>query len=382
MPIAWANVDFQIGEGGLLRRFEVVAHLTRVGRQILTAVLVTWVPIMVFGLINEHLKGRPEPLLHNAATHVRLLVAAPVFLFIDTMFPRSCRIILEQLAFKNFVPEAAEPTFQRILRSGTRLANSWVPEALLMGLSSSLGVCALLGILPAVGVSRRGERTPAELWYLLTDWPFVQFLLWRALWRWVIWVRILFGISRIQLDLVATHPDRRAGISFLRLPSVGYCAFLLFAVASMLCAEWGERLTFEGSFRGFLPLLALFAGAGGLIAFGPLLAFAPQLFRARRRGIIEVGGRACDEGRRFQRRVPGARAIEDPATAALEASALADVGAVYREAVDRLQIVLVDRRDLIGLLIATLLPILPMMVLRIPMEDWRGLASMLTGGLV
>jgi hypothetical protein len=382
MPIAWANVDFQIGEGGLLRRFEVVAHLTRVGRQILTAVLVTWVPIMVLGLINEHLKGHPEPLLHHAATHVRLLVAAPVFLFIDTMFPRSCRIILEQLAFKNFVPDAAEPTLQRILRSGTRLANSWVPEALLMVLSIGLGISALLGIVPASGVVRGpGERTPAEIWYTLTDWPFVQFLLWRALWRWVIWVRIVFGLSRIQLDLVPTHPDRRGGISFLRLPSVGYCAFLLFAVASMLCAEWGERLTFDRSFRGFLPLLALFAGAGGLIAFGPLLAFAPQLFRARRQGIIDCGGRACDEGRRFQRRVAQARAIDDPA-AAVEVSALCDVGVVYREAVDRLQIVLVDRRDLIALLIATLLPVLPMMVLRIPMEDWRGLASMLTGGLV
>jgi hypothetical protein len=381
VPIAWANVDFQIGEGGLLRRFEIVAHLTRVGRQILTAVAVTWLPIMAFGLINEHLKGQPEPLLHHAATHVRLLVAAPVFLFIDTMFPRTCRVILSQLAFKNFIPETAEPTFDRILRRATGLANSWVPEALLMTISIGLGICAFLGLVPASGIHTRGHRTPAELWYILTDWPFVQFLLWRALWRWVIWVRILFGLSRIQLDLVSTHPDRRGGISFLRLPSVGYCAFLLFAVASMLCAEWGDRLTWDRSLRGFLPLLALFASAGGLIAFGPLLAFAPQLFRVRRQGILDCGARACDEGRRFQRRASNGRSIEDPA-ASIEVSALCDVGVVYREAVDRLQIVLVDRRDVVALLIATLLPVLPMMLFRVPMEDWRGLAAMLTGGLI
>jgi hypothetical protein len=381
MPIAWADVDFQIGEGGLLRRFEVVAHLTRVGRQIVIAVAVTWVPIMVLGLINEKVLGRPEPLLHHAATHVRLLVAAPVFLFIDAMFPRTCRVILAQLVFKNFIPESAEPRFQRILRSATGLANSWVPEALLMFVSIGLGIAALVGVVPASGVHRYGQRTPAELWYILTDWPFVQFLLWRALWRWVIWVRILFGLSSIQLALVATHPDRRGGISFLRLPSVGYCAFLLFAVASMLCAEWGDTLTFDRSLKGFSPLLALFAGAGGMIAFGPLLAFAPQLFRARRQGIIDCGGRACDEGRRFQRRVLERLPIDDPA-ASIEVSALCDVGVVYREAVDRLQIWLVDQRDIIGLLIATLLPVLPMMLLRVPMEDWRGLAAMLTGGLL
>src|SRR5690242_15256568 len=71
------------------------------------------------------------------------------------------------------------------------------------------------------------------------------------------WVRILFGLAWIPLDLVPTHPDRRAGISFLRLPSMGYCALLLFAVASTLCAEWGDRLALGASLSGFTPLLAL-----------------------------------------------------------------------------------------------------------------------------
>jgi hypothetical protein len=376
---SWASTNFGIGEGGLLHRLETAAHLTRLGRQILTAIALTWLPIMAFGLFEEHVAKRPEPLLHHAAVHVRLLVAAPVFLGIDQMFPRACRVILGQLVLKSFIPRDAEPTFERIMRSASRLADSWVPEAVLMLLSIGLGVGVLTGLLPTTGVPVQRSHSPAQLWYALTDWPFVQFLLWRSLWRWLVWVRILFGLSRIRLALVPTHPDRRAGLSFLRLPSLGYCAFLLFAVASILCAEWGEKLTFSASLRGFAPVLALFASVGGLIAFGPLLAFAPQLFLARRRGIIDCGGRACDDGRRFQRRVAGARE-EDAQRDAVEMSALADVGAVYREAVDRLQIVLVDRRDVIALLSATLLPVVPMMFLRVPLEEWRQLASMLTGG--
>jgi len=363
MPIAWTGVDFRIGEGGLLRRFETAAHLTRAGRQIVMAIAITWVPVMVFGLLHEHFAGPQEPLLRHAAMHVRLLVAAPVFLFIDQMFPRTCSVIIAQLVFKSFIPLADEPRFERVLRGAARLANSWVPEGVLLFVSIGLGVCALLGIVPASGVAPRSQWTPAQLWYALTDWPFVQFLLWRSLWRWVIWVRILFGLARIRLALVPTHPDRRAGISFLRLPSVGYCAFLLFAIASMMCAEWGDKLTPTASLSGFKPLLALFAGVGALIAFGPLLVFAPQLFRARRQGILECGARACDEGRRFQRRVAEGRSRKGEAPG-VDVAALADVGAVYREAVDRLQIVLVDRRDLIGLLCATLLPVVPMMLIR------------------
>ena len=381
MPVSWRAADFRIGEGGLLRRFETAAHLTRAGRQILIAILITWVPVVGFGLINEHVRGHHEPLLRDAAMHVRLLVAAPVFLFIDEMFPRGCSVILAQLAFKSFIPAASEERFQRILRSGARLGNSWIPETLLLVVSIGLGAGALFGLVPASGVARRGDWTPAQLWYTLTDWPFVQFLLWRSLWRWVIWVRILFGLARIRLALVPTHPDRRAGISFLRLPSVGYCAFLLFAVASMMCAEWGDRLAFSASLSGFAPLLALFAGVGALIAFGPLFAFSPQLYRARRRGIIECGARACDEGRRFQERVSAARQDDGEHFTAVEVSPLCDVGSVYREAVDRLQIVLVDRRDIFALLIATVLPVVPMMLVRVPLDEWRNLAGMLTGGV-
>lgn len=381
MPVAWTAIDFGIGEGGLLRRIETAAHLTRVGWQILIAIALTWLPVMIFGVLNERLLGHREPLLHHAAMHVRLLVAAPVFLFIDQLFPRGCRMILAQLAFKSFIPEDAEPRFQRILHRASRLASWWLPEALLMFVSIGLGIGALFGVVPASGVAAPGEgRTPAQVWYTLTDWPFVQFLLWRSVWRWVIWMRVLFGIARIRLRLVPTHPDRRAGISFLRLPSVGYCVFLLFAASSIMCAEWGDKLTASTStIGGFAPLLALFAGVGGLIAFGPLLVFSPQLFYARRQGIINCGGRACDEGRRFERRGATGRAGEDDEPA-VDVAALSDVGSVYREAVDRLQIVLVDRRDLIGLLIATLLPVVPMMLMRVPPQDWRELSSLLTGG--
>jgi hypothetical protein len=303
-----------------------------------------------------------------------------VFLFIDQLFPQVCSVILEQLVSKSFVPASAEAEFERLLRSGARLANSWIPETVLGLISIGLGVGVLLRVVPASGIAPDGQWTAAQLWYALTDWPFVQFLLWRSLWRWIIWVRILFGLARIRLALVPTHPDRCAGISFLRLPSVGYCALLLFAAASMLCGEWGNKLMLSPTLTGFKPLLALFVGVGVLIAFGPLIVFTPQLLRARREGLLDCGGRACDEGRRFRRRIAEGRAMRKGESSGSDLAALSDVTTVYREAVDRIQLVLVDRRDLIGLLIATILPVLPLMVLRVPLSEWRELANLLTGG--
>jgi hypothetical protein len=42
--------------------------------------------------------------------------------------------------------------------------------------------------------------------------------------------------------------------------------------------------------------------------------------------------------------------------------------------------VLVDTRGLVVLLVATLLPVVPLMLAHVPREDWSILLKMLTGG--
>ena len=45
--------------------------------------------------------------------------------------------------------------------------------------------------------------------------PILQFLLLRWFYRLAIWARFLWQVSRIQLSLIPTHPDRNAGLGFL-----------------------------------------------------------------------------------------------------------------------------------------------------------------------
>jgi len=369
--------DYRIGEGSLLRRFEKRACLTSLRRQLAIAVAVTWVPLMVFGLLDERLTGRPEPLLHSAAMHVRLLVAAPMLLVLDQVFPWMCKLTLEQLVAQAIIPPRSQPRFDRLLRSAARLADAALPELLLALLGLSLGVAALLGVMPVSGLARRsGGLAAAQMWYALSDWPFFQFLLWRSLWRWAIWVRILIGLSRMDLALVATHPDRRAGIGFLRLPSIGYCAGLLFTGTSVMCAEWSWKFTDGASLAAFKPLLLAFAIIGTTVALGPLLFFVPMLVRTRQAGWIGYGGLATTLGRRFRRRwIEHRTGLPDQD----ETQPVADLGTIYRDAVDRMQFLMVDTRDLIWLLVATLLPVVPVMVAKIPGEDWRELLGLVTG---
>jgi hypothetical protein len=365
------NRDYKIGEGGLLRRFEVAMKLTRLPRQLLALWSITWLPMVALGLW----RGTPDAIVHDPAVHVRLLIVAPLFLVLDQLFPATCRYTVTQLHEQGFVGGATAPRVDALLNRAARLADSSIPEALLALVGVLVGVTALLGVVPIRGLSHRTGLGADQVWYALTDLPLFQFLLWRSVWRWAIWVFVLAGLSRIELQLVPTHPDRAGGIRFLKLPSLGYCAVLLFAVSSVLCAEWGSRFTLGATLASFKPLLVVFAAVATLVAFGPLLLFAPQLFTARQRGLREVGGVACRAGRAFR------EVLLDP-SASVESGRvyeLAGVEQTYRETVKQLSLILFDKRDLVLLLAATLVPLVPVMLMHVPLEDWQAIVALVAG---
>jgi hypothetical protein len=51
-------------------------------------------------------------------------------------------------------------------------------------------------------------RTMAGWWHVFVSLPIFQFLMVRWLWRYLIWCRLLWRISRLDLQLIPTHPDQ------------------------------------------------------------------------------------------------------------------------------------------------------------------------------
>jgi hypothetical protein len=368
---------FSLGEGGPFHRLESACHLTKPLGQIVLVFLLTWIPVMVLGFAQEKITGRREPLLRDPSVHVRFFIAAPLLLVADHVFPWIIRRSLRQLVAQGFVPDAAMPRFKKLYDKASGLADAAWPEIVLLVLALGLGVAELIGVVPISGRTYATSSSLGQIWYALVASALLQFLLWRSLWRWLIWGRIVIGLSRIDLRLVATHPDRCGGIAFLRLPSVGYCAILLFVSSSLLCAWLGIHYPLEATFASFKPFIIMFVIVGAAIAFGPLLFFTPQLMRARLEGVLENDILAAHEGWRFRQ----AWVVEGRPDflKAVDAQQLDSLGSVYRNAVERIRPVVVEKLDVIVLLVATLLPILAVMVVQLPAENWRDLLELLTG---
>ncbi len=368
--------DFNLGEGGLLHRLESACHVTRLLSQIVLTFLVTWVPVMALAAAQK-LVGRGEPLVHDPAVHVRFFIAAPLLLVADRVFPLICRRALRQLVEQGFVPDERRPRFENLYDKARGLADAAWPELAIAAGALAVGVATLLGVVPLSARYRLGP-TAAQLWYVLVAAPLLRFLLWRSLWRWVVWVRIVWGLSRIRLRLVATHADRCGGIGFLRLPSVGYCAMLLFVASSLLCAEWGgAHYAPSTTLMALKPIILLFVIVGAAVAFAPLFFFTPQLVRARFDGMLECDALAAKNGWDFRR----AWIVEHGRDflQAQDAQTLAALAHVYRDSVERIRYFIFDKRDVIVLLLATLVPVVPVLLLHVPSEDWRDLVQLLSG---
>jgi hypothetical protein len=375
--------QFRLGVGGPLYRAEQATHLLRLRALIVAAIALSWVPLMLLALAQRLITGHGEPLLRDLSVHVRLLVALPLFLVNERLLDYSCHEAVARIFGEHFIPAVEQARARAALRSAERWRDAAGPEALLLALALASGLAALLGILPPAGVMHGvtdARPSVVRAWYALISLPLFQFLLWRSLFRWALWVRVLATLSRIPLQLVPMHADRRGGIGFLKRPSVLYCAGLLLALSSVLCAGWGTQMLLYGAkIETFKPLLYAFVLVGALIALAPLFAFIPQLLRARQRGRCAYGGLVAEYARQFQ-----ARWAKEPPPSELlgnqDFQALNDLCTSYRENSEKMQLFLVDGRDCILLFVVSQLPALPILLTaHPPAEVLRQLLHLVTG---
>jgi hypothetical protein len=144
---------------------------------------------------------------------------------------------------------------------------------------------------------------------------------------------------------------------------------MLLATSAVLCAGWEMQLeTHKAPVATFRGPLFVFVILGLTIAFAPLLVFTPQLLRARIIGIREYGSLVSDYTRRFHQRWV-ARLDHSDVLGTPDIQSLSDLGNTYQGTVDKLGIFLFARADAVLVLIASLLPVIPLLLAQSPAHE-------------
>lgn len=362
----------------LLRRL----RLARPGGAVRIAALVaiTWLPLVAGAAVRRIFGHAPEPLVYDISVHVRFLITLPLVLVAEQMLHRLCRASIDQLYDGKFADVGLT---DRVLGRAERLRTAPSIELALAAVAVVVGQLVLWGVVGKTGLvsgATRASWSPSGIWYAAVALPVLQFLILRWLWRWAIWSLVLARLSRVRLATQATHPDHAAGLEFLSWP-IGAFTMLLLALACILAAAWGTQLaTHRTTLSSLMPTLAILLAVALLVGLGPLLLFSRQLYRARLDELGDFNGFSLRYVREFH-----AKWIDAvPVTSALGAAdiqALRDLGGAYAVIVTT-RLVVFSRRQVLAVLLAVLLPLLPLAATSVPIQRvFSHLGTVLLGAL-
>ena len=376
--------NFSLVLGGPLFQLLRRAHLSDdvlmlVRRRVVLAVLICWLPLLALSALHGDLRSGAVavPFLYDIEAHVRFLIALPLLIVAELVVHQRMRPIGQTFLERNLIPEADLARFDGAVTAALRLRNSVLAEVLLIALVFGVGVlvvwrhyialdAATWYATPTAGGS---TLTLAGIWYGYVSLPIFQFLLLRWYFRLLIWARLLWHVSRIRLSLVPTHPDRVGGLGFL---SNTVYAFAVLAVAhgAMLAGAVANRIFYVGAtLIDFKVEVALLLALLLLVVYGPLLVFAPQLARAKRTGLREYGTLAERYVREFDTKwLRGGARGDETFVGSADIQSLADMINSF-EVVRSMRIALVTRDGVLQLAAATLVPILPLVLTMMPLEE-------------
>jgi hypothetical protein len=355
------------------------ANRWNLGRRIIFAIAVGWIPLVLITLLfhPRALSG----LLTDYPINARMLVGVPVLLIGQLVMESSFRTILQHIQDANLLTPADTDKVDQTLVRLIRLRDSIIPELVIIFAAYAhvfqLTYAHLMFARPWALTGAPGLHLSAAGWYYaLVSQLLYQFLLGISLWKWFLWSLFLFKLSRLDLQVVATHPDKHAGLGFLGLSPLAI-APTVFVVSTAIGSTWRVEIFRTGAHLADFKLQAIALLITVLvIAFGPLVFFVPKLGRLRRKGILQYGILAQIHSTDFHKKWVQDRAgHEDEFLAAPEISALTDFAASF-ENVENMKPFPFDRGAFMALVLAVAVPMLPVVLAEIPLvEVLKGLLS-------
>lgn len=377
-------IDFSLVLGGPLYQLLQATRLSGealdlLWRRIIFISLFCWLPLFVLSALGGRLLGDPStvPFLLDVEVHIRFLVAVPLLVGAELLVHQRMRMVLQQFLTRNLIGDDTRPRFDAAVASAMRLRNSVLAEVLLIAFVYGVGVLVVWRQYMALNTTTwftaadgpGGRLSLAGVWYGYVSMPVFQFLLFRWYFRVSIWARLLWQVSRIELRLMPTHPDRVGGLAFIS--GTAY-AFVPLAVAhgAVVAGFIANRIFHLGAtlpqFKVEIGVLVAFVEC---LVFGPLLVFVVQLSRAKRTGLREYGALAARYVREFDDKwVRGKATADDELLGSGDIQSLADLGNSF-EVVRSMRLAPITRDPIIQVGLAALLPLAPLLLTMMPLEE-------------
>jgi len=369
-------------EGGPTYRIEkrlglVREQSPRVLRRALLSVLVTWIPLLVLSILQgTAIRHRVAiPFLRDFAVHARFLLAVPLLLFAETVLgPHLGRASLHFI-HSGVVLEEDFKHFDTAVKEGLRWRDSAVAELVMVLLAYSFAAIALtsLAVQSSTWYAIRSDTsvslTWAGWWFVLFCVPLFHFLVLRWLWRLFLWGQFLWRMSKLNLNLIPTHPDEAGGLAFVG-EAHRFFSIILFAFSVAGAGVLANDVVYDKiPLPHFGPLIAIYVIVAVGLVLLPLFVFCPLLLKTKRTGLYKYGTLATEYTSSFQKKwvdTPPPR--EEVLLGTGDIQSLADLGNSFAF-IEKMGPLPMGPRTPINLVAACLIPMVPLLLTMMPLKD-------------
>jgi hypothetical protein len=301
----------------------------------------------------------------------------PLLIFAELIVHQRLHPIANEFIVTGLVSKDTAERFEDIIRSTMRLRNSYVAELAMIGVVYGLGIPFVWRELAVLDVatwyaqpSANGPQlTVAGVWYAYVSVPIFQFLLLRWYFRLIVWIRFLWQTSRIPLNITAMHADRMGGVGFLGGTAFAFVP-LLMAHGALLAGTIANRIFYLGAKLADSQVeIAIVLGFLLFLVLVPLTVFAPQVAAAKRAAVRTYGRLAQRYVTEFESKwIPGGLPATSSPLGTGDIQSLADLASSF-ETIRSTRPVPITRETVLTLVIATLLPVAPLLLTVIPARD-------------
>lgn len=371
--------DFSVVLGGPLYQAIRRLHLSDpvlglVHRRIVASVLIAWAPLIVLSALQGGLIGAGErSFLRDVGFQLRFLVVVPLLVLAEPIVHQRMRPIVEQFRSRGLVRPGQAARFEAAIAEAIRWRNAPWAEAILLAAVYGVGLAFTRNRYIALGsggwyANPEGGLSLAGLWLVFVSLPLLQFLLLRWYFRLVIWARFLWRVSRLDLDLDVTHPDKAGGLGFL---GESLAAFIPMALAHgvLFSGQMTDRILYTGAKLPEFQWEVCGGAAFLLLVFaGPLIVFSPRMAKIKRAGLRRYGALGQVYVREFRAKwLEGTPPADEPLVGSGDIQSLADLGNSFGTA-EQMRLAPLRISSTIFFVVAFLAPIAPLLLTVVPAE--------------
>jgi hypothetical protein len=374
--------DFLIARGGPYYDLQQRLGLLReealhAGRRAVILVGLAWGVPLVLSAITGHAIGpfAARPFLLDLGAWARFFIAIAIFVLMERLVEERLRVHLGHFVRAPLLAPRARPAAAAAVVRALRRRDAWLAE-LACGVAAYAitlsGAFLLLGGEASswlVIVRPDGARlTAAGWWCALVSSPLFWFLLLRWLWRHAVWGMLLRDLARLELRLVATHPDGAGGLAFIGQYPNAFTA-LVFAMSCALGAAIARTLLHgEMAAATYGQLMAAWLVVVVILFGAPLLAFTKPLRQLKEATLLAAGAVATRRERASERELLGGNMAAASDADAASVSDIPDAAKLYAAA-GKLSTFLISRSAIVPVAAAALLPLVAAGATQLPVRE-------------